>query len=55
MNLRNLSISLIILMSLAFGLSACGEWKPLDHSVGKHSKHHHGSGAKQHKEEHPSD
>ena len=43
MNLRNLSIGFIFPMSLAFGLSGCGKWKPLGHSVGKH---YHGSGAK---------
>ena len=49
-----LSVALLLL-GLSFGLSGCGNWNPLNHSIGKHNQHHHGTGAKQHKEEHPSD
>ena len=55
MNLRKISFGFIILTGISFCLVGCGEWKPLEHSITKHSKHHHGSGAKAHKEEHPSD
>jgi len=48
-------LGLIFLASVLFGFSGCGEWKPLDHSIGKHSQHHHGIGAKTHKSEHSSD
>lgn len=53
--IRSTFFGLIVLLGILFGLAGCGEWKPLGHSVGKHSQHHHGSGAREHKEEHPDD
>ena len=51
---RILSVPLLLL-GLSFGLAGCESFKPLEHSIGKHSQQHHGIAAKQHKEEHPFD
>lgn len=54
MNFRNI-LFVLILLGVSFGFMGCGEWKPLDYSIGKQGQHHHGTGAKEHQNEHTSD
>lgn len=53
--IRSISFGLIVLVGISFGITGCGEWKPLDHSISKHGQHHHGAGSKAHKNGHPND
>ena len=63
MNIRRISLGLIISAGISFNLVGCGELRPsnqsiVEHdkyrhgaSIKKHNQHHHGSGAKQHSDD----